>query len=89
MRCSKCGCTLDEAAARGAYFERTSPKGGPFEGACAPSCTGQRRTIWCSYHGGSAPLLGSGIRVVMNRRRKVCRACKESIDASKKRGINT
>lgn len=39
MRCNKCGCTVHEAAERGAFFSRVNEKGvaGIFE--CNPSCT--------------------------------------------------
>lgn len=36
--CKKCGQHVNKMAERGAWLERTSPKGGPFEGVCAPSC---------------------------------------------------
>jgi hypothetical protein len=36
--CSLCGQDIHQMAERGAYLERTSPKGGPFVGECRPSC---------------------------------------------------
>ena len=50
--CSKCGQDIWQMAERGAWVERTSPKGGPFVGQCAPSCEHK--------HGGSdEALLGA------------------------------
>ena len=52
--CKKCGQHVDDMAKRGAYLERTSPKGQAFEGQCAPSCE--------HYHGNSDGALISAIK---------------------------
>jgi len=36
--CSKCGDHINKLADSGRYLQRTSPKGGPFIGQCAPAC---------------------------------------------------
>lgn len=38
--CTLCGCTLEEAAEKGAYFKRTTPKGQDPNWVCHPSCEG-------------------------------------------------
>lgn len=38
MKCALCGSDAWQAAQRGAYLRRTSPKGTNWEGRCAPSC---------------------------------------------------
>lgn len=37
-KCSKCGQDARQAAKRGAYLKRTSPKGTPCIEQCFPSC---------------------------------------------------
>ena len=38
MTCVRCGCDVFQAAERGAYLKRVSPKGESFRGECVPSC---------------------------------------------------
>jgi len=39
IKCRKCGDNLKQAAERGAFLNRVSPKGQPFIGECSPCCT--------------------------------------------------
>jgi len=41
--CKNCGITLMQAAEKGRYFRRISPKGELFEGVCAPACDHENR----------------------------------------------
>jgi hypothetical protein len=44
MRCQNCGCTVDDAAERGAYFQRVNPTGVRGVWECRPSCEGSHGT---------------------------------------------
>jgi len=43
INCCKCGCDLDQATDKGAYFTRTNPLGEIGIWRCQPSCEGTAR----------------------------------------------